>query len=74
MEAFFGIVPEVMSDPKIWRAASELGWKLNCKGKWPPVTHLLIAVCAIRVGATLVSPDEHFEEMKTEGLMLRKSL
>lgn len=74
MEAFFDIIPEVMCDAKMWRQVSDLGWKLGRKGKWPPLTDLLIAACAMRVGATLVSPDRHFEDMESEGLMLRKSL
>lgn len=74
MEAFFDIIPEVPCDAKMWRQVSELGWKLGRKGKWPPLTDLLIASCAMRVGATLISPDRHFEDMESEGLMLRKSL
>lgn len=72
MESFFDIIPEVMCDAKMWRQVSEIGWKLGRKGKWPPVTDLLIAASAMRVGATLVSPDRHFEDV--EGLMLRKVL
>ncbi|MFZ4765531.1 MAG: PIN domain-containing protein [Roseimicrobium sp.] len=72
MEAFFDIVPEVPTDPKLWRKVSELGWKLGRKGKWPPVTDLAIAACALRVGATVVSPDKHFEDI--EGLSILKSL
>jgi predicted nucleic acid-binding protein len=36
------------------------------------VTDLAIAACAMRVGATLVSPDKHFEGI--EGLSLLKEL
>ncbi len=72
MEAFFDIIPEVMCDAKLWRQVSELGWKLGRAGKWPPVTDLVIAACALRVGAELISPDRHFEDV--EGLALRKHL
>lgn len=72
MEAFFNIVPEVPTDPKLWQKVSEIGWKLGRKGKWPPVTDLAIAACAMRVGATLISPDRHFEDV--EGLALLKQL
>lgn len=72
METFFDIVPEVPADPKLWRKISEIGWKLGRKGKWPPVTDLAIAACAMRVGATLISPDRHFEGI--EGLQLLKQL
>ena len=63
MEQFFDIVPEIPSDPNLWRKVSELGWRLGRKGKWPPVTDITIAACAMRVGATLVSPDQHFINM-----------
>ncbi len=72
MEAFFDIIPEVPCDPRLWRTVSDIGWKLGRKGKWPPVTDLLIAACALRVGATLVSPDSHFKDI--EGLTWRKTL
>ncbi len=61
MEQFFDIVPEVPIYPKLWRLVSQLGWDLGRKGKWPPVTDLSIAACAIHVRATLVSPDKHFQ-------------
>jgi predicted nucleic acid-binding protein len=63
MEAFFDIIPEVPADARLWRAVSLLGWELGRKGKWPPVTDLVIAVSALRVGARLVSPDAHFEDV-----------
>jgi predicted nucleic acid-binding protein len=72
MEEFFDIVPEVPTDPKLWRKVSEIGWKLGRKGKWPPVTDLAIAACAMRVGATLISPDKHFEGI--EGLSVLKQM
>lgn len=61
MEQFFDILPEVPTDPRLWRQVSELGWKLGRKGKWPPVTDLAIAAAALRVRATLVSPDARFQ-------------
>ena len=72
MEAFFDIVPEVPTDAKLWRKVTELGWKLGRQGQWPPVTDLAIAACAMRVGATLISPDKHFEGI--DGLTVLKSL
>jgi predicted nucleic acid-binding protein len=72
MEQFFDIVPEVPADPRLWRDVSQLGYDLGRKGKWPPVTDLAIAAAALRVRATLISPDAHFEDIP--GLNLRKSL
>lgn len=63
MEQFFDIVPEVPSDPRLWRDVSQLGYDLGRKGKWPPVTDLAIAAAALRVRATLISPDAHFADI-----------
>jgi len=60
MEAFFDIVPEVPTTSRFWREVAELGWKLGRKGKWPPVTDIVIAHSALVMNATLVSPDAHF--------------
>jgi len=68
MVAFFDIIPEIPCDAKVWRTVSELGWNLGRKGKWPPVTDLVIAACAMRVGAMLVTLDKHFEDI--DGLPL----
>ena len=63
MEQFFDIVPEVPADPRLWREVSQLGWDLGRKGKWPPVTDLAIAAAALRINATLVSSDAHFQDI-----------
>jgi predicted nucleic acid-binding protein len=63
MEQFFDIVPEVPADPRLWREVSQLGWDLGRKGKWPPVTDLAIAAAALRVRATVISPDAHFKDI-----------
>jgi predicted nucleic acid-binding protein len=72
MIAFFDITPEVPVDAKMWRDISELGWELGRKGKTPPLTDLVIAACAMRIRATLISPDAHFEDVPT--LLLRSDL
>ncbi len=69
---FFDIVPEIPCDACLWRAVSDLGWSLGRKGKWPPVTDLVIAACALRVGAILITPDAHFEDVPA--LKCRKDL
>ena len=72
MEAFFDIIPEVPCDARLWSYVANLGWELGRRGKWPPVTDLAIATCALRVGADLVSPDAHFKGVP--GLVLRSEI
>ncbi len=63
LEAFFDVIPEVPADARIWRYVSQVGWDLGRRGKWPPVTDLVIAASALRTGAQLVSPDSHFADI-----------
>jgi predicted nucleic acid-binding protein len=63
MEAFFDIIPEAPTDARLWRYVSHLGWELGRRGKWPPVTDLVIAASALRTSAQLVSPDAHFTDV-----------
>lgn len=63
MEAFFDIIPEVPTDARLWHYVAHLGWDLGRRGKWPPVTDLAIAACALRIGARLISPDAHFADI-----------
>lgn len=63
MEAFFDIIPEVPCDARALRHAAQLGWELGRKGKWPPISDLVIAVCALRVNATVVTLDSHFDDV-----------
>lgn len=69
---FFDIVPEVPCDARLWQHVSEIGWTLGRSGKWPPVTDIAIAACALRVGATIISPDAHFHDIS--GLNVRDNL
>lgn len=72
MEQFFDIIPEVPTDSRLWGQVSHLGWELGRKGKWPPATDLAIAAAALRIHATLVSPDAHFKDIP--GLKLLRAL
>jgi predicted nucleic acid-binding protein len=72
MEQFFDPVPEIPADARLWFEVSRLAWELGRSGKWPPVTDLVIAVAALRVGAIVISPDRHFRDVP--GLMVYESL
>lgn len=73
MLAFFDIVPEVPTTARLWQQVAEMAWTLDRTiGGSLPLTDMLIARCAMNVGAELVSPDAHFENIP--GLRLRKTL
>jgi predicted nucleic acid-binding protein len=72
LESFFDIIPEIPSDSKIWREVSRLAWDLGRSGEHPPIPDLVIAVSCLRVGATLVTDDAHFDNIP--GLRLSEEL
>lgn len=56
----FDTIPEIPIDDKVLADAVETAWQLDRQGRVLPVTDLLIASCARRVGASIVSEDPHF--------------
>ena len=73
MTMFFNIVPEVPTSARLWQQVAELAWSLDRSlGGLRPLTDLVIARCAMHVGAAVVSPDEHFRDIP--GLKVRESL
>jgi predicted nucleic acid-binding protein len=73
MTEFFNIVPEVPTNARFWQQVAELAWTLDrTSGGNRPLTDIAIARCAIQVGAVLISPDGHFQDIP--GLKLRTDL
>jgi predicted nucleic acid-binding protein len=69
---FFDIVPEIPLAAALLREAAELAWTLDRQGQVLPVSDLLIAACARRAGATVITEDLHFRQIP--GLKLRADL
>jgi predicted nucleic acid-binding protein len=64
MSDFFDIMPEVPTTAKIWQQAADLAWRLDrTVGGLCPLTDIVIACSAMKVGAMLVSPDQHFQDI-----------
>lgn len=63
VEAFFDIVPEIPTDAKLWRAVSLLSWEVARNGYSPPLTDFVIAACAMRARATVITYDKHFKQI-----------
>lgn len=59
-EQFMNIMLNVRTDNRLWLEATELGWNLDRRGFTLPATDLLIASCAMRVWACVLSYDEYF--------------
>jgi predicted nucleic acid-binding protein len=69
---FFDIVPEIPLTASLLREAAELAWTLDRQGQVLPVSDLLIATCARRAGATVITEDPHFRQIP--GIKMRADL
>ena len=68
----FDALSPIDIDTAMWEATARLAWTLDRRGKVLPLTDLLIAGCALRVKATVISSDEYFKEIP--GLAIEASL
>ncbi len=68
----FDALSPIEIDATMWEETARLAWALDRRGKVLPLTDLLIAGCALRVGATVISSDEHFKEIP--GLAIAEAL
>ena len=60
MHELFESLDSVDIDDSLWDEIARLAWTLDRRGVVLPLTDLIIARCAMRVGATVISSDEHF--------------
>jgi len=72
METLMTAIPEIPIDNGVISDAAQQAWELDRQGEVLPVTDLLIAACARRVGATIITEDPHFERIK--GINTRRDL
>lgn len=72
MRLLFEHMTDIPVTADAWDEAAELAWRLDRAGRVLPLPDLVIAVCAQRAKATLVTQDRHFREIP--GLVLRDDL
>ena len=63
VEEFLDLVPDIVSDDQMWKDAAELAWTMDREGKVIPATDVVIAACALRAGAEVVTLDPHFDSV-----------
>lgn len=63
---FMDVMVNVRSEVKFWEEATDLAWKLDRKGKVIPGSDIIIAACALRTSAAILTSDAHFRHI--EGL------
>lgn len=59
-KAFWDVMLNVPTDNKLWVEAEEMAWSLGREGLTLPLTDIVIACCAKRLGATILTFDKHF--------------
>ena len=60
-QTFWDVMVNVPTDNKLWATAEELAWRLDRQGTALPLTDIIIAACALRIDATVLTFDHHFE-------------
>lgn len=65
LRTFFDLLVHVTMDYRAWRDTEELAWRLDRQGKNLPLTDVIIAVCALRADAEVLTRDHHFQMIPT---------
>lgn len=63
VRGFLDLLRHVPTDNRVWEAATELAWSLDRKGITLPAQDILIASCARRIGAAVLTWDRHFRDI-----------
>lgn len=63
LEGFFNVMQNVQTDNKLWESACRLGWEVTRSGYNLPAQDIIIAACAIRVEAAVLTYDKHFDHI-----------
>ena len=58
-----GVMVYIPTSKEIWERLTQLAWALDRRGVTLPATDLLIASCALQVGAAVFTHDAHFRHV-----------
>lgn len=57
---FMDVMINVRTGDSFWDEAAALAWQLDRRGQVIPSQDIIIATCAIRLGAAILTSDAHF--------------
>lgn len=63
ISAFMDTMVNVPTDQDLWTKATDLAWKLDRRGIVLPAADLVIAACALRIHAAVLTSDAHFQQI-----------
>jgi predicted nucleic acid-binding protein len=61
--AFWDVMLNVPTDNRLWEQAEQTLWELDRQGIVLPLTDVVIACCALRAGAVVLTHDHHFSQI-----------
>src|SRR5947209_3165876 len=62
-QTVWDVMINVSCDNRLWQEAEQTLWELDRQGNVLPLTHIVIACCARRVGAIVLTYDKHFSRI-----------
>jgi predicted nucleic acid-binding protein len=62
-QATWNVMINVPTDNRLWDSVQMTAWKLDREGITLPLTDLVIACCAARIGAVVLTFDAHFQSI-----------
>jgi predicted nucleic acid-binding protein len=65
---FLSVMIQVQTDNALWESATKLAWDLDRDGATLPATDLVIASCALRIDAAVLTFDKHFDSVPGLGV------
>jgi predicted nucleic acid-binding protein len=57
---FWDVMINVPTDNRLWEEVERLVWRLDRQGDVLPLTDIVIACCAMRINAVVLTHDRHF--------------
>jgi predicted nucleic acid-binding protein len=61
LEEFFAVTQNVNTGMALWEDVWQMAWKLDRDGRVIPLQDIIIACCALRAGASVMTFDNHFQ-------------
>lgn len=62
-QSFWNLMVNVPTDNRLWEEVERTLWDLDRRGKRLPLTDVVIACCANRVQAVVLTYDHHFSQI-----------
>lgn len=62
-DAFWDVMCNVPTDDRLWAEVEQKLWSLDRQGKILPLTDIVIACCANRIQAVVLTFDNHFSQI-----------